>query len=104
MTYITHKIKAAAILMGLAATTLCVSTPASAGTQDEVHACRVAIAYRLRFERKKGYRNQTLYLKAIPKKGGESFRFTCHFNRTNVVALNRKDGIRQFALKKDAKS
>jgi len=106
MTYTTRKIKAAATLFVLTTTTLCINAPASAGTQADVQSCRAAMtshsnidmsAYRLRFERKKGYRKQTLYLKAIPKKGGESFRFTCHFNRRSVVALNGVQDTIKFA-------
>lgn len=109
MTYTTLKLKAAATLISLATTAFCINAPASAGPQADVHSCRVAMssqsnidmrAYRLRFESQKGYHNRTLYIKAIPKKGGVSFRFTCHFNRTGVVAVSYTDDIKQFALRK----
>jgi len=97
MTYTTRTIKAAAVVLTLAATTLCISSPAFASTQDDVQSCRVAIssqsnidmsAYRLRFESRKGIRVRTLHLKATPKKSGKSFRFSCHMKRANVIALN----------------
>jgi len=75
------------------------STPALAGTQDDVAACRAAMDrqsnidmddYRLRFEKQKGFRVRTVHIKAIPlkKSYGKTFTFTCELNRDQVTALN----------------
>lgn len=77
--------------------------PASAATsQEDVQACRIAMTsqsnidmndYRLRFERSKGYRVRTVYLKAISKSGGESFQFECHMKRETVTALKTDNTV-----------
>lgn len=87
--------KSLSLLAALA--TLTFAAPSAfAGAQDDVQRCRVAMTsqsnidmseYRLRFERSKGHRVRTVYLKAIPKKGGKAFRFECYLNRSTVTAL-----------------
>ena len=79
MTNTTRNIKATATFLTLATSALFISAPASAGIQDDVQSCRAAMTsqsnidmntYRLRFEKKKGYRTRTIQLKAIPTNGG----------------------------------
>lgn len=72
------------------------ATAASASTQDDIEACRVALAgndtlniddYRLSFEKKKGNSNRVLTLKAIPNSGGEKYIVTCSFKKNQIDAV-----------------
>ena len=65
--------------------------------QNDIQSCRAAMTasshinmqdYRLRFERSEGIRVETLFIKAIPRKSGQAFHFTCILNRDHVVAVN----------------
>ncbi len=89
--------KSAAIL-ALTSSLMVISAPAMAGTQSDIQTCREAVSaqgkmdisdHRLKFISKKGNKTRSLKLRAIPKKGGESFVFTCQLNRKDLVlAIN----------------
>lgn len=93
-------------LASVVALSICASAPAHATTsQDDVQACRVAMAergdvnmddYRLRFEYVKGNsQGRTVHLKVIPnRKQDSSFRVSCELNKNKVVALNSKNRFR----------
>ena len=104
----TLKIKSAAAAALTLTTALLSIMPASAATQGDIQTCRAAMTasshinmkdYRLRFERSEGLRMETIYIKAIPRKDGKAFRFTCTLNRNLVVALNHTGKITRLAAK-----
>jgi len=87
------------IMIALTGLTVITAAPANAATtQQDVQTCREAMDnragvdlsdYRLRFEYKKGNnQGRTLTIKAIPRKNGQSFRFSCTLDKDTVTALN----------------
>ena len=85
-------------LGALSAISLLVSAmPAHASTQDDIEACRAALAeegtlamddYRLSFEKKKGNANRVLTLEAIPNAGGQKYVVTCAFKKNEIESVS----------------
>jgi len=97
------------VMLGLAAAATLTAVPAHAVTKKDVQKCRDAATqetsidmsdYRLRFVNETGRRDRVITFKAIPRKSGESFEFTCNINRSTVEKVTvLNEGTKLLAQK-----